>query len=231
MIPRFRPGSMTIANSGLPAPNDRRVTMRTEEDHHLSVTNLVQLNVFATQATPQPVDIVATVESVVDLKTWTFLISSATTGWSNSQGNNGVYQFPLARQPLTRSGTINSRSSTYQLGSTDADLDQSPVNADTVFNYFLPEYKFPGLLASAGITTPEFQLTAETACGSPNELPRQRGLQSRDHQRVQQFQQREQLPYPWTILLGLPATRARILVWAPPRTPDSRGRITRTSRC
>jgi hypothetical protein len=112
--------------------------------------------------TPQPVDVVATVESVVDLKTWTFLISSSTTGWSNSQGNNSVYQFPLVSQPMTRSGTINSRSSTYQLGSTDADLDQSPVNADTVFNYFLPEYKFPGLLASAGITVPEFQLTAET---------------------------------------------------------------------
>jgi uncharacterized protein (DUF1800 family) len=162
MIPRFSPGSMTIANSGLVAPNDRRVTMRTNEDHHLIVGNQVQLNVFGTQVTPQPVDVVVTVDSVVDLKTWTFLISSSTTGWSNSQGNNSVYQFPLVSQPLTRSGTINSRSSTYQLGSTDADLDQSPVNADTVFNYFLPEYKFPGLLASAGITVPEFQLTAET---------------------------------------------------------------------
>jgi hypothetical protein len=162
MIPRFSPGSMTIASSGLPAPNDRRVTMRTNEDHHLAVGNQVQLNVFATQATPQPVDLVATVESVVDLKTWTFLVSSATTGWSNSQGNNSVYQFPLVPQPLIRSGTINSRSSTYQLGATDADLDQSPLNADTVFNFFLPDYKFPGLLASAGVTTPEFQLTAET---------------------------------------------------------------------
>lgn len=162
MIPRFRPGSMTIAPSGLVAPNDRRVTMRTEEDHHLSVGNQVQLNVYATQATPQPIDVVATVDSIVDVKTWTFLISSATTGWSNSQGNNAVYQFPLLSQPLSRSGTINSRSSTYFVGNTDGTLEQSPVNADTVFNYFLPEYKFPGALASQGITTPEFQLTAET---------------------------------------------------------------------
>ena len=162
MIPRFSPGSMTIAGSGLPAPNDRRVTMRTDQDHHLKIGDQVQLNVYAAQVTPIPVDVVATVESVVDVKTYTFLISSATTGYSNSQGNNSVYQFPLQAPPLTRSGTINSRSSTYQVGSTDADLDQSPVNADTVFNYFLPEFKFPGLLASQGITTPEFQLTAET---------------------------------------------------------------------
>lgn len=162
MIPRFRPGSMTIAASGLAAPNDRRVTMRTEEDHHLVVGNQVQLNVYGTQATPAPIDVIATVDTVVDLKTYTFLISSATTGWSNTQGNNSVYQFPLLSQPLNRTGTIQSRSSTYQLGNTDGTLEQSPVNADTVFNYFLPEYKFPGALASQGITTPEFQLTAET---------------------------------------------------------------------
>ncbi|MBK8038757.1 MAG: DUF1800 family protein [Verrucomicrobiaceae bacterium] len=162
MSPRFRPGSMQIAASGLPAPNDRRVTMRTEEDHHLKVGDQVQLNVYGSQATPQPIDVVVTVDSVIDLKGYTFLISSATTGWSNGQGNNSVYQFPLLSQPLTRSGTINSRSSSFQIGSTDGTLDQSPVNADTVFNYFLPEFKFPGSLASQGITTPEFQLTAET---------------------------------------------------------------------
>ncbi|MCX6858254.1 MAG: DUF1800 family protein [Verrucomicrobia bacterium] len=163
MIPRFSPGSMTIASSGLAAPNDRRVTMRTNEDHNLSVGNQVQLNVYNTRATPAPIDVIATVDTVVDLKTYTFLISSATTGWSNSQGNNSVYQFPLVSQPLNRAGTINSRSSTFQLGNTDGSLDQSPVNADTVFNYFLPDYKFPGTLASHGITTPEFQLTAETS--------------------------------------------------------------------
>ncbi|MDH4455649.1 MAG: DUF1800 family protein [Verrucomicrobiota bacterium] len=162
MIPRFRPGSMTIATSGLAAPNDRRVTMRTEEDHHLAVGNQVQLNIYGIQTLPQPADLIVTVDTVVDLKTYTFLISSAISGWNTSQGNNSVYQFPLLSQPLNRTGTINSRSSTYQLGNTDGTLEQSPINADTVFNYFLPDYKFPGSLASQGITTPEFQLTAET---------------------------------------------------------------------
>jgi uncharacterized protein (DUF1800 family) len=162
IIPRFSPGSMRINNSGLPAPNDRRVLMRTNQDHHLKVGDQVQLNVYNTQATPQPIDVVVTVDTVDDLKGYSFLISSATTGWSNGQGNNSVYQFPLLSQPLTRSGTIGVRSSSYQLGNTDASLDQSPVNADTVFNFFLPDYKFPGALASQGVTTPEFQITAET---------------------------------------------------------------------
>jgi hypothetical protein len=36
------------------------------------------------------------------------------------------------------------------------------LNSPTVFNFFLPDCKFPGPLASLGITTPEFQDTAET---------------------------------------------------------------------
>ena len=160
MIPRFSPGSYTIGASGLPAPNDRRVTMRTNEDHHLAVGDQVQLNIF--DGNPRPADLVATVESVVDLTTWTFLVSSSVSGYAASQGINSVYQFPLVSQPVNRSGTINSRSSTYQLGNTDTNLEQSPLNADTVFNFFLPDYKFPGELAGAGLTTPEFQLTSET---------------------------------------------------------------------
>src|SRR5581483_4099704 len=35
-------------------------------------------------------------------------------------------------------------------------------NSPTVFNFFFPDYKFPGLLASAGLTTPEFQLSSDT---------------------------------------------------------------------
>jgi hypothetical protein len=41
-------------------------------------------------------------------------------------------------------------------------LSQTPLNAPTVFNFFFPDYKFQGILASAGLTTPEFQLTSDT---------------------------------------------------------------------
>jgi hypothetical protein len=32
-----------------------------------------------------------------------------------------------------------------------------------VFNFFYPDYKFPGVLSSSGLTTPEFQLTSDTS--------------------------------------------------------------------
>jgi len=48
------------------------------------------------------------------------------------------------------------------MSSTDANLTQSPLNSPTVFNFFLPDFRFPGALASAGLTTPEFQLTSDT---------------------------------------------------------------------
>jgi hypothetical protein len=38
----------------------------------------------------------------------------------------------------------------------------TPLNSPTVFNYFFPDFKFPGPLAAAGLTTPEFQLTSDT---------------------------------------------------------------------
>ena len=41
-------------------------------------------------------------------------------------------------------------------------LAQSPLRSPTVFNFFYPELRFPGALASAGLTTPEFQLTSDT---------------------------------------------------------------------
>lgn len=161
MIPRFTPGSFTTAASGLAAPNDRRVTMDTNFNHELNPGDQVQLN-FYTGSNPQPVDMVVTVESVVDLNTWTFLAPASGTNLGTNQGNNSVYQFPLKSLPLTRSGSVGSRPSTFAMNNTTLDLEQSPLNSPTVFNFYLPEYKYPGALASQGITTPEFQETAET---------------------------------------------------------------------
>jgi hypothetical protein len=55
---------------------------------------------------------------------------------------------------------------TWNLGYTDtgssSSLLQSPLRSPTVFNFYFPNYEFPGALASAGLTTPEFQLTSDT---------------------------------------------------------------------
>jgi uncharacterized protein (DUF1800 family) len=50
----------------------------------------------------------------------------------------------------------------FTMGSTDTDLGQTPMASPTVFNYFLPDYQYPGNLAAAGLYTPEFQLTSDT---------------------------------------------------------------------
>ena len=42
-------------------------------------------------------------------------------------------------------------------------INQTPLGSPSVFNFFRPDYKFPGILAQAGLTTPEFQLTTDTS--------------------------------------------------------------------
>jgi hypothetical protein len=49
------------------------------------------------------------------------------------------------------------------MNNTNADFDQSPLNSPSVFNFFSPGYRYPGVLAAEGMTTPEFQITNETA--------------------------------------------------------------------
>ena len=88
---------------------------------------------------------------------------------SQNQTQSGFSVYPLGPPPLTRTGNVNVTWSTWNLGYTDpgsvgtsASLLQSPLRAPTVFNFYYPNYEFPGALASAGLTTPEFQLTSDT---------------------------------------------------------------------
>ena len=74
--------------------------------------------------------------------------------------------FPLVSPPLVRSGTVAVRWSTWSVNYTDtgnsSSLSQTPLHSPTVFNFYFPDFKFPGPLASAGLTTPEFMLTSDT---------------------------------------------------------------------
>jgi hypothetical protein len=105
-------------------------------------------------------DLVYPIVTAPDLNTFT--VTSRAAANAAIRGDNGVYIFPLKSQPLVRSGTVNRRLGTFTMDNTDLDIGQSPLSSPTVFNYFLPDYKYPGTLASQGITTPEFQTTAET---------------------------------------------------------------------
>jgi len=88
-----------------------------------------------------------------------FVISG--TGIAN-QSHNSLSIYPLQPPPLFRSGVVSAQTSTWALNATDGDIAQTPLNAATVFNFYYPGYRFPGTLASAGLTTPEFQLTNAT---------------------------------------------------------------------
>jgi hypothetical protein len=86
---------------------------------------------------------------------------------SVNQTQSSFNLYPLDPPPLTRSGNVTINQNTWNLGYTDTsstyNLSQSPLRSPTVFNYFYPTYQFPGTLASAGLTTPEFQLTSDTS--------------------------------------------------------------------
>jgi hypothetical protein len=75
----------------------------------------------------------------------------------------------------------------WGMDSTDTDLNQTPMRSPTVFNFFEPNYSYPGTIAQAGLITPEFQLTSDTAVmrqanflynGIFNDLYNIRGLSS-----------------------------------------------------
>ena len=101
------------------------------------------------------------VTSIPDATHFTY---NATNSASQTQSSFNLY--PLGAPPLTRNGNATVQWSTWKMGYTDSDatynLAQSPLSANTVFNFFFPNYQFPGTLAAAGLTTPEFQLTSDT---------------------------------------------------------------------
>lgn len=85
---------------------------------------------------------------------------------SSNQTQSAFSLYPLNAPQLTRSGTVSAQYSTWNMGYTDTgstySLQQTPLRSPTVFNFFYPNYQFPGALASAAMTTPEFQLTSDT---------------------------------------------------------------------
>ncbi len=91
---------------------------------------------------------------------------TVTTAISTNQNDNSLTVYGLQSPPLTRSGNVVIKENTWNMSYTDtgttASLSQSPLRSPTVFNFFYPGYEFPGALASAGLTTPEFQLTTDS---------------------------------------------------------------------
>ncbi|HTV43539.1 MAG TPA: DUF1800 family protein [Candidatus Sulfotelmatobacter sp.] len=134
------------------------IVITTTGPHGLVVGDSVYIN-FTSGSASSGVYQVAAVPNSTE-----FTVIAAT---SKNQTEDGLSVYGLQAPILTRSGTVVIQQSTWNMDYTDtgatASLSQSPLRSPTVFNFFYPGYEFPGALASAGMTTPEFQLT--TASG------------------------------------------------------------------
>jgi hypothetical protein len=129
------------------------LTLSTTGNHGLLVNDPVYIT-FAPGTAPSGQYVVV---SVPDAQHFTILVP----GFQSPPFNNGQMVCLLAPPRMVRSGTVGLQS-TWQFGLTDGWLDQTPLESPTVFNFFYPDFKCPGTLAAAGLTTPEFQLTSDT---------------------------------------------------------------------
>lgn len=148
-----------LTGGGYVVQSATNVTVVTTLEHNLLANDNVYLNF--TQAGSPP-DGQYTITAVPDATHFKVIVPA-----SGNATQNGLVTLPLVAPPLSRSGNVTVQFSTWQMNSTDtgspSSLLQTPLNSPTVFNFFFPDYRFPGLLSSAGLTTPEFQLTSDTA--------------------------------------------------------------------
>ena len=142
------------------AGNKTNLTYTTSIPHGLSIGDYVYIN-FPSVSPAAPPDQAYQVVTVSDATHFTCTVPTTT-----AQTQNSATIFPVIPAPFPRSGDVLVQYSTYILNATDTgstlSLQQTPLNSPTVFNFFFPDYKYPGVLTTAGLSTPEFQLTSDT---------------------------------------------------------------------
>ena len=147
-----------LAGGGYVVSSKTNLTYSTSMPHGLNPGDYVYINFTAASS---PADGQYQVLTVSDATHFSTVVPTASNATQNS-----ATVFPLVAAPLLRSGNVLVRWGTWSLNATDtgsaSSLAQTPLNSPTVFNFFFPNYKFPGPLTAAGLTTPEFQLTSDT---------------------------------------------------------------------
>ncbi len=88
--------------------------------------------------------------------------------------------FGKLKEPILRATALmrglssaanNGRYAIFSEGSATVTMTQYPLHAQTVFNFFEPNFFQPGTLASAGLYSPEFQILTDTsAITMPNQI-------------------------------------------------------------
>jgi uncharacterized protein (DUF1800 family) len=155
LIPRLNAG-YTVRSVGNPATGTFNIG--TQGNHNLEVNDRVWLDFPAANGSTNP-DGEYVITNVVDEDHFTISVPGSTFTVEN---NFGLNVYALEAPPVTRSGNVRFEQSKFDAGRSDNDLGQTPLNAPTVFNFFSPDYRYPGSLAANNLTTPEFQLTTDT---------------------------------------------------------------------
>ena len=155
IIPKIS-GGYSIKNVG--SPPTATITVGTFGNHNLQVNDHVWLDFVASSGSVNT-DAEFTIASVVDEDHFTIVVPNSTI---TTETISSLNVYLLVPPPLTRSGNMQFEVSKYDVNYSDSDLTQTPLNSPTVFNFFLPDYRYPGSLSNNNITTPEFQLTSDT---------------------------------------------------------------------
>ncbi len=156
LIPRLSGGYRVTTTDGISS-----IFFQTSGNHNLSVGDLVQIDFLVANLGTPAQDLVYTVAAVNGPNSFT--VTAPTVISNGSQGSSGMVAYPLSADSWTNTGTTTVSLSTWNVGTrTDGDLQQTPLDSPSVFNFFYPDYRYPGEIAQAGMTVPEFQLTNDS---------------------------------------------------------------------
>ena len=144
------------------------ITVTVPGGHTYAVGNSIQID-FVTGGAASGAFTVLTSTSPTLTVTSTNIPTSNRTGNANAilpadiVSRTGALVATRESYSVNRSGgTVALTFSDWGLNDTDNDLAQTPMRSPTVFNFYEPDYRYPGSLAQAGLITPEFQITSDT---------------------------------------------------------------------
>jgi len=157
LIPKLS-GGYTVTTAG----NQSTITLQTANNFDVKVGDQIQVDFLVTLT---PLGAASQVYTVTGVPAGNLItIASPTVITAGTESTTGMVAYPLNNNAMTRSGAVNVDYGTFNIGNTTTGnaLNQSPLNSATVFNFFYPNYQYPGAIAAAGMTTPEFQLTDDS---------------------------------------------------------------------
>jgi len=157
LVPKLTSGYVVTGSAGT-----QSIRIQTTGNHNLMTADSVQLDFLLTNAPIPATNGVYAVTGILGPNSFTVALPATPVITNGSQGASSVIVYPLKGSQWIRSGAVTVELSTWGIGSTPGNLNQTPLNSPSVFNFFYPDYQYPGAMSAAGMTTPEFQLTNDS---------------------------------------------------------------------